>query len=73
MSFEYSRQRATECRERTSREDGVRCCHGLLASRPSCLNWWSASTSPPSRAETITSSGEPIRSISPGFSPEAAT
>jgi hypothetical protein len=72
MSFEYCRQRAIECRERTSRENDVTCWHGLPARRPNWLNWRSATTRPPSRADTITSSGEIIKFIASGLNPEAA-
>jgi hypothetical protein len=72
MSFEYRRQRATECRERASRENGARWWYGLSASGPNWLNWRSASTRPPSDADTITPSGQTIKFIAPGFKPEAA-
>jgi hypothetical protein len=72
MSFEYCRQRAMECRERTSRENGVRCWYGPRASGSNWLNWRSASKKPPSRADRITPSGELIKFITAGFDPEAA-
>jgi hypothetical protein len=72
MSFEYCRQGAMECRERTSRESDIRCWHGLPDRLPDWLNWRSATTRPPSGADTITSSGEIIKFIAPGLNPEAA-
>jgi hypothetical protein len=72
MSFKYCRQGAMDCRERTSRENGIRCLYGPPASRPNWLNWRGASTRPPSRADAITPSGETIKFIAPGFNPEAA-
>jgi hypothetical protein len=70
MSFEYCRQRAMECRERTSRENFVRCWYGPPASGSNWLNWRSASKRSPSRA--VTASGEVIKFTTAGFDPEAA-
>lgn len=72
MSFEYFCKWARECRDRGLREKGVRCWYGLSASGSNCLNGWSASKRPPSRADTYTPSGEVIVFITPGFNLEAA-
>jgi hypothetical protein len=62
MSFEHCRQTAMECRERTSRENGIRFWYGLPTT----------GSNSPSRADTITPSGENIKLIAPGFNPVAA-
>lgn len=72
MSFKYCRQMAMECSERTSRKNGVKCGDGLPAGGSNWRNWRSASTRPPSRADTITPSGETVKFVAPGFNPEAA-
>jgi hypothetical protein len=67
MNLEYCHQGAMECRERTSRENAVRC--GSASNR---LDRRSVSNRPLKRSDTVTPSCEAIKFITPDFNREAA-